>query len=144
MTALSHQLDPCMVAGRGGETSVARQQRRVERFGEGDVDGVIRRKIVPQIPDARQKKLVRISMQRKVRKVGESRAAPFAIDLALRRIPADHLRDFDVEQMRCVQRPPRVEEPPVHRYCGRRAKQHLDEGRGVDDDHWRSRSAPHP
>jgi hypothetical protein len=46
--------------------------RSVERFGKRDVDGVVRRKIVPQIPDARQKKLVRISMQRKVREVGES------------------------------------------------------------------------
>jgi len=44
-----HQLDPCMVAGSGGETLIARQQRSVERFGERDVDGVICREIAPQL-----------------------------------------------------------------------------------------------
>jgi hypothetical protein len=29
------------VAGRGGELSVAGHERRVERFGEGDVGGVV-------------------------------------------------------------------------------------------------------
>jgi hypothetical protein len=64
-----------MMAGCSGQTSIAREQRSVERFGKGDVDSVIGREIVPQFPDARQKEVVRISVQRNVREVGESRAA---------------------------------------------------------------------
>lgn len=64
-----------MMAGCSGERLVSRQQRRVERFGERDVDGVIGRQIFPQIPDTRQKEIVRISMHREIREVGQSRAA---------------------------------------------------------------------
>jgi transposase len=106
---LSNQLDACMMAGRGGEASITREQRSVERLGEGDVDGVVSREIVPQIPDARQKEIMRISVHGKIREIGESRAATFTIDLAVRRISPNHLRDFDVEQMRSMQRLSRVE-----------------------------------
>src|ERR1700722_4824468 len=105
----SHQLDPCVMTGRSGETSITCEQRSIERFGKGDVGGIIGREIVSQIPDTRQKESVRISMQGKIREVGESRTATFAIDFSLRRISPDHLRDFDVEQMRCVQCLSRVE-----------------------------------
>jgi hypothetical protein len=43
----SRQFDPSMMTGCCGKTTVAREQRSVERFGKGDVDGVIGRKIVP-------------------------------------------------------------------------------------------------
>ncbi len=98
-----------MMAARRGETFVAREQRSVEGFGKSHVDSIVRGEIVPQIPDPRQKEIVRISVDGKVREIGESRAAAFAIDLAIRRISADHLRDFDIEQMRHVQRLSRVE-----------------------------------
>ena len=83
--------------------TVAREQRSVERFSKGDVNGVVGREIVPQIPDTRQKEVMRISVQGKVCQVGQSRTATVIIDFATRRIPADHLRDFDIEQMRRVQ-----------------------------------------
>jgi|GEM_PF-3637018 len=92
------------MAGRGGKTLIAREQRSVERFRKGHVDRIVSREIVPQIPDPRQKEIVRISAQGKIREVGKSRTAAFAIDLALCRISPDHLRDFDIEQMRHVQR----------------------------------------
>ena len=47
---------------------------------------------------------MRVSAERKVSEVGESRAAAFAVDLALCRIPANDLRNFDIEQMRRMQR----------------------------------------
>src|SRR5437763_9570527 len=55
VSGLSYQFDSCMMASRSGETLVARKQRSVERFGKGDVDGIIGREIVPQIPYTRQK-----------------------------------------------------------------------------------------
>jgi hypothetical protein len=47
VSKLSHELDPSMMTSCCGKTAVAREQRRVERFSKGDVDGVIGRKIVP-------------------------------------------------------------------------------------------------
>ena len=98
-----------MMTGRSGETSITCEQRSIERFGKGDVGGIIGREIVPQIPDTWQKEIVRISMQGKIREVDESSTAAVAVDFSIRRISPDHLRDFDVEQMRCVQCLSRVE-----------------------------------
>ncbi|MGH7126183.1 MAG: hypothetical protein ACREFI_17540 [Stellaceae bacterium] len=39
----SDQLDPSVVAGGAGKTLIPSEERRVERFGEGDVDRVISR-----------------------------------------------------------------------------------------------------
>ena len=100
----SDQLDPGMVAGRSSETFVAGEQWRIERFGQGDIHGVIGREIIPQIPHPRQKEIVWISVQRKVSEVSKNHAAALDIYLAVRSIPANYLRDFDVEQMRRVQR----------------------------------------
>ncbi len=124
-----------MMAGRGGEASVAREQRSVERFGKGYVDGVIGRQVVSQIPDARQKEIMRVSVQRKIREIGESGAAAFAIDLAIRRVTLDHLCDLDIEQMRGVQRLARIEQPSFHHLCRRRAEERFEQSRSIDDDH---------
>ena len=86
-----------MVAGRSSETFVAGEQWRIERFGQGDINGVIGREIIPQIPDARQKEIVWVSVHRKVCEVGKSHAATIYIYLAVRSITTHHLRDFDVE-----------------------------------------------
>jgi hypothetical protein len=98
-----------MMASRGAETLIARNQRGVERFGKGDIDGIVGREIVPQIPNTRQKEIMRVSVEGKISEVGESRATAFAVDLALGRVPADDLRNFDVEQMRRMQRLSRLE-----------------------------------
>ena len=89
---------------RSCQTSVAGEQRSIERFGEGDVDGIVGREISPQTPHARQKEIMRISAQRKVSEISESRAAAFIVDLAVPRIPTKNLCNFHIEQMRGVQR----------------------------------------
>ena len=105
----SDQIHHGVMAGRSGKAPITREQRRIERFGKGNIDGIVSGEIVPQIPHPGQKEIVRISPQGKIRKVGESGAPAFAIDLAIRRIAPDHLRDFDIQQMRRVQSLPRVE-----------------------------------
>jgi len=92
-----YQFDLRVMAGGRGQAPVARQQWRVERLGQRHIGGVIGRQIVPQIPNAGQEKIMRVALQGKIVKVSKSRAPAFAIDLTLCRIPADHLRDFDVE-----------------------------------------------
>lgn len=91
------------MAGRSSKPFVASKQGSVECFGQCHVHGVISRKIVPQMPYAQQKEIVRMSVQGKVSEVGESHAAAFRIDLAVRSIPPNDLSNFDVEQMGCVQ-----------------------------------------
>lgn len=98
--AASHHLNTRPMTRRSRETSVASEQRSIERFGEGDVDGIVGREILPQIPNARQKELMRISVQGKIGEVGESHASAFAVDLAARGITSEHLRDFNIEQIR--------------------------------------------
>ena len=129
------------LSSRSGEPLVARKQWCVERFGKGDINGVVGREIVPQIPDTRQQEIMRVSAEGKVSEVGKSRAAALVVDLALCRVPADDLRDFDIEQMRRMQRLSRFEQPFFHHPCRRCTKERFEQGRGIDDDHWRSRSA---
>jgi hypothetical protein len=62
---------------------------------------------------------MRISVQRKVREIGQSRSATVTIDFTIRRIPADHLCDLDIEQMRRVERLASVEEPFFDLFCRR-------------------------
>jgi hypothetical protein len=64
---------------------------------------------VPQFPNARQKEIVRIPDERKVNEVGEHLAATFRIEFAGRRVPANDLRDFNIDQVRRMQGLSRVE-----------------------------------
>ncbi len=130
-----------MMAARGGEAPVAGEQGRVERFGEGDVGGVMGREVVPKLPDARKQEIVGISTQREVGEVGESHAPARSVDLAGGRIPAEQLRYFDIHQMGRVQRLSGVEQAGFNRIRRRCAKERFEEGRSVDDDNQRSRSA---
>jgi len=136
----SRQLDSYAKARGPGETPIAREKRSVERFGERNVNGVVGGEVVPQLPNWRQQKIVRIPSQGKVRQVGERRGAAFPVDVAVRGLATDRLSDLDVEQMRGVQRFPGVEQSRFDRLGRRRAQQRLDHRRGVDDDHRRSRS----
>jgi hypothetical protein len=98
-----YQFNLRAMAGGCGQTPVARQQGYVEHLGERDIGGIIGRQIVPQIPNARQKEIVRIPPQRKVRQIGEGHAAARAIDFAICGIPSNYLCDFDIKQMRRVE-----------------------------------------
>ena len=60
----SHQLDPCGMAGCGGETLVAGEERGVERFRERHVHRIMGRQVVPQFPHARQQKATTITCGR--------------------------------------------------------------------------------
>ena len=88
-----------MMTSRSGEALVPGEQRRGEGFGEGDVYSIIGRQIVAQFPDPRQKQVVRIPAEGEVDQIGERRASTIRIELAGRRIPANDLRYFDIDQM---------------------------------------------
>jgi len=116
-----------VVARRAGEALISREQRRVERFREGDVDGVICGEIVSQIPHPREKEIVRIATERQVGQVFEGGAASPLIDFTSHCIPADNLRDFNIDQMGGMQGLSRGEQPPAHRFCGGSAQQRFEQ-----------------
>jgi len=84
---------------------------------------------------------VRVSAQGKIRKIGERRTADVLVDLASRRIAAQDVRHFDIEEMWRVEGLPRFEQVRFDDLSRRRAEKDFDESRGVYDDHFRSRSA---
>lgn len=88
---------------RAGEAAVAGDQRRAQRFGKSDISGIVGRKIVSQIPDAEQQRLVGIPMQGEVCQIGDSRPASLVADFAPRHETAERVCDLDVEQMWRVQ-----------------------------------------
>jgi len=129
------------MARRSCEASVARQKRRIQRLGKRDVDGIVGREIVPQVPYPRQKDAVGISPKGKVEEVVQRRAAPLRIDFAGGGVPSNDLGDLDIDEVGRMQRVPRAEEPPLRRLRRRRAQENLEQSRSVDDDQRRSRSA---
>ncbi len=110
------------MAGGGGQTSVARQQWCVERFGQSDIGSVISRQIVPQRPNAGQKEIMRISYQGKVRQVRERHATALAVDFAIRGVAPDNLSNFHIEQMRRMERLMRREQAIFHEFRCLRAE----------------------
>ena len=51
---LLHEVDLSAMPDRGGEAAVAGQQPSIERFRKRDVNSLVGRKVVPQLPDPRQ------------------------------------------------------------------------------------------
>src|SRR6266487_3156889 len=98
----SDELDAQLMSGCSGQPPVTCEQRGIKRFREGHIDSVIGCEAIPQIPDARQKKIVRIPSNWKIREVRESLAAALSIDIAGGCIPAENLCHFDINEMRRV------------------------------------------
>src|SRR5215469_13442945 len=99
----------------GGEMAIPGQQSRSERFGESDIDGVVSRQVVPQLPNPRQQHVVLVTTQRKVLKRIESVPAASGIEFAGRFVAAQHLSNLEIDQMRRVQRQPLAEQPLLNR-----------------------------
>jgi hypothetical protein len=70
-----HEVDPGAVPGRGSDAAVASQKPRIERLRQRDVNRVVSREVVPQLPDPRQQHVVRITVQRKIGQSPEPRTA---------------------------------------------------------------------
>ena len=127
--------------GSGGESAVAGEQRRVERFGECDVSGIIGGQVVPQFPNPWQQDVVLVATERKVLKIIERILATSGLDSAGRRVAPQRLGDLEIDQMGRVQRKPLAEQPLINDRSCRRLQQRLEKCRSVYDDHLESRSA---
>ena len=124
-----------------GEPLIVSQKRRIERFSQRQIDGIISAEIVPKFPYAGQKNIVWMSPQRKDRQIDKHGPTAIRVHLSRHRIPANDLGDFDIDQVRRMKSMTATEQLPPDGLCRRRTQQHLDQRRGVDDDHRLSRSA---
>lgn len=129
-----------MTASRS-QAPVACQQWRIERFGKHNIGSVISGQIVRQFPNARQQNIMPVSSKRKIGQVGKGQPAAPGIDLAGGSVAPDHLRDFDIEQMRGMECLATAEQPVFDGLRCRGPEKNFEQSRGVDDDHARSRAA---
>jgi len=82
-----------------------------------------------------------VSGQRNIDKIFERLEPPSRIKFTGTRIPAQDLRDFNIEEMGCVKGFVGVEKSFGYLNASRSVQQHLDHGRGINNDHRPSRSA---
>ena len=99
---MSHEFDPRVIHGSRGERRITSQQRCPKRFGEGDVNGVVRCDIMTQFPDPQQKEIMRVSGQWKIGKIFERLEPPSGVKFTGPRISAKDLCDLDIEKMGCM------------------------------------------
>ena len=106
-----------MVGSLIRQSAVAREQDSVQRCGQRYIDGVVSCDVVPQLPHARQQKIMSVSLQPKISQIGErSRTTP-RVYVSPQRVFTYDLRHFDVEQMWHMQRLARCEQVAFNRMC---------------------------
>jgi hypothetical protein len=137
----SDEFDVGMMSGCGGELGIARQQRCVKGFCQGNIGRVVGGHIVAELPDSGQKQIMRVTGQRKVGEVFHGLKTPGCIEFAGKRLTTKDLGDFDIEQAGRMKRLLPFEKPLGYSRPRRRVEQHLDQGRGVYNDHLPSLSA---
>jgi len=136
-----YHFDVSSVPRRTRQRRVACDQRGVQSFSERNIRRVIGRQIRPELPDSGQEWRVRVTDQRKARKVFESGLAASGIELLSQAVTSYPLRNFNVDEMGDVQRLPVCKQPRTDTPCRWSYYQNLQHGRGINNDHRRSRSA---
>lgn len=131
----SDDFDGGMMSGSGGELGIARQQRCVKGFCQSNIGSVVSGHIVAELPDSGQKQIMWVTGQRKVGEILYGLKAPGCIEIAGKRIPTKDLSDFNIEQAGRMKRLLPVEKPLGYSRPERCVEKHLDQGRGVYNDH---------
>jgi len=126
-TALSRsdELDARAVRWCFREALVAGEKRCIERFSKGDVHGVVRGKVISQVPNARHQDAVRIPGEREAGEIVQRSAAALRFHFAGECVAAQNLRHLHVKQMRRVQCFFRLEQAFLQRHAGRHTQKHL-------------------
>lgn len=129
----SYHLNP-HVAARFCKRSVSCDKRRIQRFRQGQVSGVIGGQAVPHLPNAIEQDEMRIAGKWKIEEIREGFRTALGGDDARALISAQHLRDFQVDQMRSMQRLVLCEEKAVHLPGGGRLQENFKQRGSVDND----------
>jgi hypothetical protein len=135
------QLDPNGASRfRGGEWTVAGDERSVERLCEDDVHGVVGADVVSQLPGAMQEIDMGMTVQIQVREISNGFLRTIRRDFANPHEASEALNDFDVQQMRHMEFVPMAKEAAFHAHANRGLQEKLQYRRRIDDDHADSRS----
>ena len=120
--------------------AIPRQQRRVQDLCQRNIHSVVRSEIAAQFPHPRQKEIMWVSVELKISKIS-NRSAPTQIrDIADCRVATENLGDFDIDQVRGMQRVLRIEKPSLDQRRSLRLQKHFEDCGSIDDDHSQSRS----
>src|SRR5579864_6994109 len=120
----SYHLDPHLTP-RSCERPISCDERSIQGFGKSQISGVISRKTVPHLPDAREQDVMRVAGERKVNKVGESFGAAVRRYSGGAHVAAQDLRDFQVNEVRGMERLIGGEDEAVHTGSSWRLKKNL-------------------
>ena len=102
---------------------------------------IIGSEVVAQLPDAQQEHIVGGAFEGEIRQILQGLPAAIRGERTADRVSSQDLRDFQINQVRGMQRLVGTEQAIRDPSGGRGVQQNLKEGRGVDDDRRRSRSA---
>jgi hypothetical protein len=91
------------MSGRPGQRIVAGDNGRLNRFGEGDIHGVVSRDVVAQSPRTTQQIEVRVPMEIEVREIRDRFVGPDGRDFTGPDETSEALNDFDVQEVRRVE-----------------------------------------
>ncbi len=71
-------------AWRSGELRICGEERGCERFGEGDIGGVIDSEVVPELPASTDQVARRDALQWKVQKISQRELRPPGVEVTAR------------------------------------------------------------
>jgi hypothetical protein len=98
----------------------------VKGLGQSNVDGIVSRQVVSQLPNSWQKKRLFMAIQLQRRVIIECIASRLGCDITPSHEPANYLRDLDIGQMRDVQSMPGIQQPFLDIRCGRQSEKCLN------------------
>lgn len=101
---MSEHFDVGSVADCRAQPTVPGNQRGFEALRQGDVDRIVSSEIVPKLPDSRQEYEMGIARNWQVDEINRTFFGAAGFDRVFPYQAPQHLRDFNVEQVRGVQR----------------------------------------
>jgi hypothetical protein len=120
---------------------VAGHHRRFKRFGQGNVDGVVRGDVLSQPPCTAQEIRMRVAMEIEVREIGNCLLGASGRDFIGSHQTSKALNYLDVQEVGRVEFISIAEEPYLHSHPKLRLEEKLQHRRRVDHDHADSRSS---
>ena len=136
----AEQLDVATGAGRLSKPPVGGEKGRFQRFGERDVGGVVRRVVVPKLPNPTHEGLVPGTGQWEGRQVRERLTRAFPVKPTGSGGTPPHRADLEIDELRC-NKALAGEAPSCPPAVGAIIAKCRSDDRRVDDHHRVSRSA---
>ncbi len=134
-------LDSNRMGRRRSQPSIAGQQRGSKSLCECNVGGIIGREVIPELPHVRKKSGMRMTRDAKIQQVLNRVVRPTRRQDPLVNQAPEHVKHFDIEEMRSVKRLRLQTDSLVNALSRRRPQQPLHHCRGIQDNQRRSRSS---